>query len=817
MKNNEKRVISLALVLIVLLPTLITLPVNCETTTEPKRYWEKAYGGYERDEAYSIAQTNDGGYVMAGFAASFGDSDFDAWLVKVDSAGNIQWNKTYGGELFDVACSVVQTPDGGFVIGGTTQSYGEGYTNDFWLIKTDAEGNVEWTKVYGRTVSDGSKVNDQLNSMVRTKDGGLALLGTTLNLVAYQTWTTDFWLVKTDANGNIQWDRIYDHVVDGDSYADQGKSLTEADDNGFALLGETYGNHNTDFWLVKTDANGNKQWDKTYGEAKAGIYPCDEWPYDIIQTNDHGFALVGAKKQYEVLGYIDCWLVKTDANGNKQWDKTYGGNFRDSAYSIVQTNDNGFAIAGTTDSFKKNINWLPDVWLIKTDAEGNVEWNKAYGGVGDEEARSIIITSDGGFAMAGNTNSFGAGERDMYLIKVDVNDVQKSNLEITISSDRDEVKQRFNEVQLTINVKNTGDYIARNAEVDVLIPDSFQTQSSTNWEGEIAPGVSITMQINATCKSCLTSIFTVKATHLDNTDNLVTITKEKIIYGNTWIIVQDFDEEGYTDISLSPNHAESVKSLKTAENTIVAVWMNKLILDMPKDAEGLMDYADSLLSIIQQIIKEKKVDPEVIYYLGEIVFSIGLDTIGLRMDARNPDKYNPDGTLTYRVVWWGKATGTILQKVIKAILEIIGRIIIEDFDTIVGLLDTQGKLYLNACTLDGQKKFDTFYGNKTAVTLVSNLTKFNIEVDAREAEFPTENYTLFILGNDNQSYVETKTIQRGKVQKFNVEIDNKGTIQINEVHQDIEPWQIFLAVIVVLTLGIMSFVYRKRKKAKPET
>jgi len=354
----------------------------------PQQGVNKTYGGTGTDIAYSMVKTSDGGYALAGSTNSFGAGGNDFWLVKTDSLGNMLWNKTYGAAGDDVAYSVVQTSDGGYALAGTSNSWvpGDGY--DMWLVKTDGSGNVRWSLTYGGTGLDVAY------SVVQTKDGGYALAGYTNSFGA---GGFDFWLVKTDSNGNMLWNKTY-----GGTGTDIAYSMVQTSDGGYALAGYTdsFGAGGADFWLVKTDASGNMLWNKTYGGTGA-----DE-AYSVVQTSDGGYALAGITNSFGAGGW-DFWLVKTDMNGNMLWNKTYGGTGDDYASSMIQTSDGGYAIAGETISFGGS-------WLVKTDANGNMLWNKTYGGV----AYSVVQTSDGGYALAGYAG-YGAGGYDFWLVRTD--------------------------------------------------------------------------------------------------------------------------------------------------------------------------------------------------------------------------------------------------------------------------------------------------------------------------------------------------------------------------------------------------------------
>jgi hypothetical protein len=236
--------------------------------------WNKTYGGASWEDASSIIQTADEGYVLAGYTSSYGAGGSDYWLVRTDSAGNMLWNRTYGGVGSDVAHSLIQTDDGGFALIGETRSFGAGIY-DFWLVKTDSSGNMQWNQTYGGSEADSAY------SIVQTVDGGYALIGS-------DSFGSLF--VKTDGGGKMQWNMTYGEEV-GDSLI----SIVKTNDNGYALAGQTYsgGLYYPDFWLVKTDSSGNAQW---------------------IQTSDSGFAIVGSTVSYGA-GNWDVWLVRVDGTG----------------------------------------------------------------------------------------------------------------------------------------------------------------------------------------------------------------------------------------------------------------------------------------------------------------------------------------------------------------------------------------------------------------------------------------------------------------------------------------------------------------------
>ena len=352
--------------------------------------WSKTYGGTVHDSVNSVIQTSDEGYALAGSAYSYGAGMSDFWLVKTDATGNVQWNKTYGGTNWDDAHGLVQTVDGGYAVAGYTGSFGAGVA-DVWLAKTNDSGNMEWNKTYGGAGDDAAF------SVVHTADGGYALAGYTCS---YGDVNGDSRLVKTSADGNVQWNKTY-----GGAYDDIASSLVQTDDGGYALAGYTSSYSGlADFWLIKTDADGNAQWNKTYDRIDS------EWAYSVIQTSDAGYALAGGTGNPEEPTTWNFWLVKTDTNGNAQWNKTYGGTDCDYANSLVQTGDGGYALAGITCSYG---DFNGDSWLVKTDATGNMQWNKTYGGIESDWASSVIQTSDGKYALAGTIGTYA------WLMKTD--------------------------------------------------------------------------------------------------------------------------------------------------------------------------------------------------------------------------------------------------------------------------------------------------------------------------------------------------------------------------------------------------------------
>jgi DNA replication initiation complex subunit (GINS family) len=403
MKNLLKP-LSLALFVAATLPTQsahiqASLPSDTLPAIGPSSHFCKAIGGKNDDEGKSLIQTFDGGYAITGFTTSFGAGEDDVYVVKLDANGNLQWTKTIGEKERDRGNSLIQTSDGGYAIAGLTQSFGAGET-DVYVVKLDANGNLQWTKTIGGLGYDGG------TSLIQTSDGGYAITGVTSSFGAGEG---DVYVVKLDANGNLQWTKTI-----GGPGEEAGFSFIQTSDGGYAIAGSTtsFGVGGADVYVVKLDANGNLQWTKTIGG------PGDELGISLIQTSDGGYAIAGATESFGA-GRADVYVVKLDANGNLQWTKTIGGPELDLGHSLIQTSDGGYVITGATTSFGVG---EADVYFVKLDANGNLQRTKTIGAKNENPIRSSIIqTSDGSYVIAGTTRSFGAGGMDVYVVKLDKN------------------------------------------------------------------------------------------------------------------------------------------------------------------------------------------------------------------------------------------------------------------------------------------------------------------------------------------------------------------------------------------------------------
>ncbi|GBE30264.1 hypothetical protein BMS3Bbin04_01296 [bacterium BMS3Bbin04] len=372
--------------------SLISIPSIAQP---PETLWTQTFGGYDGDDGKSIQQTADGGYIITGYTMSFGEGCWDVWLIKTDSDGNEEWSRTFGGAGDDQGYRVKQTTDDGYIIIGQTSSFGAG-GSDIWVIKTGSDGNETWSQTFGGT-SDESGFSVQ-----QTPDGGYIIIGGT---TSFGAGYMDVWLIKTDTDGNELWSQTF-----GGTEMDYGSDVQQTIDGGYIVSGQTssFGAGGRDVWLIKTDNEGNEIWSQTFGGAGR------EESSSVCQTEDGGFIIAGGTTSFGA-GYLDVWLIKTDTDGNEVWSHTFGGAATDYAHCVQLTTDGGYIITGYTGSFGAgNV----DVWLLKTDYEGNELWSQTFGGAHYDWADSVHLCSDGGYIITGTTDSFGMGENDVFMIRV---------------------------------------------------------------------------------------------------------------------------------------------------------------------------------------------------------------------------------------------------------------------------------------------------------------------------------------------------------------------------------------------------------------
>jgi hypothetical protein len=341
----------------------------------PNELWDKTYGGSNRDYGKYVQQTKDNGYIITGSTKSYGNGDLDIWLLKTDINGNELWNKTYGGQLEEWSFCVKETSDSGFIISGGLKLNSE---DDFdtWLIKTDNYGNMVWNKIFSR--------KDAFNSgkrVLELNDGYL-----TMSQITYHgsNLETDIWLIKTDFNGNEQWNK----TIGSEKY-DSGNAIIQTRDGNFVIVGYAYFDL---VLLIKTDINGNRIWRKTY----------DGWEGFDIKECDNG--------DYIIAGKEHVCLIRTDKDGNFLWKNEYQWGDFDSALSVDIIPGKGYIVTGigTYNS--------ADLLIIKTDLDGNREWEKIIGDNGSDSGGCVIYSNDNTYVIVGSLYRVGAW--DAWLVKV---------------------------------------------------------------------------------------------------------------------------------------------------------------------------------------------------------------------------------------------------------------------------------------------------------------------------------------------------------------------------------------------------------------
>ena len=381
----------------------LALNLSAQTT------FEKLIGGQAFTAGECVIETQSKEYVVTG---QLNDQGFggkaDLYLVKTDSLGDTLWTRSFGEADDDFGNSVVETTDGGYAACGTTRRFnGTAWQVDAYLIRTNANGDSIWTRHYG------GNQTDQAFCIRQTFDDGFILVGST---ESFGNPSGEAYLIRTDMMGDTLWTRKYK-----EGYSNRAFSVEQTADGGFILCGRSLSSGSgtdADLYMLRTDVNGDSIWAKTFGGT--GF----EEGNSVVITPDLGFLSAGYT-QNNASGDKDIYLVKTDASGFLNWSKSIGGPYPEEALSLTNAPGGGFLMAGTRIAPPS---WYTDLFVLKVDAMGDTLWTRTYGGSFIDAGKSIQPTSDGGIIIAGFSNSFGVSDLKLYLLKADADGVVSREL-----------------------------------------------------------------------------------------------------------------------------------------------------------------------------------------------------------------------------------------------------------------------------------------------------------------------------------------------------------------------------------------------------
>jgi hypothetical protein len=425
---------------------LIMLFAVVQLTAQPVIKKQAIFGGTDADADPHIALLKSGGFIMAISSRSdvsgnksennrdSTNTTTDFWIVKVDARGIIEWDKTFGGDNYDVPVSIIPTRDNGYIVAGSSSSGVSGDKtiplkgpgSDLWIVKMDSLGNKLWDKAYGGSADEfGGNIKETNDGFIL---GGYSYSGISEDKTEASRGEYDYWLLKLDKEGNKIWDRTYggnlsDGLLSIDITASGGYILGGTSNSGVYKEKTQSSRGGQDYWVIAVDRNGNKLWDKTFGGE-------DEYEnFEALQTTkDGGYILggfsasnTGIDKSENNKGGYDYWMIKLDASGNKLWDKTLGGSDNDQLYALQQTKDKGYVLAGYSYSAQSGDKTEPrrnrygynDYWVVKTDSLGRFEWDKTIGGSASDQPSDIKQVTANDYIVAGLSSSPKSGDKTL--------------------------------------------------------------------------------------------------------------------------------------------------------------------------------------------------------------------------------------------------------------------------------------------------------------------------------------------------------------------------------------------------------------------
>jgi len=395
----------------------------------PEIEWQQTFGGNLFDEAFSVASTNDGGCILAGYTTSdignisgyFGNSN--VWVIKLTKSGVTEWQRVYGGSGDEVANSITTTSDGGYILTGYATSFdgdvsGQHGGKDIWVVKLNSTGIIEWQQTYG-----GSKSDDGY-CISTTPDGGYILIGDTVSSdgdVTDPHGHFDVWVLKLKSNGDIDWQQNY-----GGSNADSGRAIATTSDGGFIFAGNTESSDGdvsespgfVDFWVVKLDGTGAIEWQQVVGRSG------EDMVSSLATTADGGCVVIG--RSFYSQSHFDVLVVKLSDTGDIEWMQFFGGSGSDLGYDIIPTYG-GYILVGSTSSSDGDVTecrGADDFWVFKFDDNRYIKWQRTLGGSESDRGYSIATASDGGHFITGSTCSddgdvtINNGESDVWVGKL---------------------------------------------------------------------------------------------------------------------------------------------------------------------------------------------------------------------------------------------------------------------------------------------------------------------------------------------------------------------------------------------------------------